>query len=75
MKARLFIPRDKDLVEEFSRLDPDSAIKVRSFFGTSDCNEHIRLATEMADRILGVRGFFEWSSEPEIKTKPGSNVG
>jgi len=67
MKAQRFIPRDKDLLAEFGLLDADAAAKVRQFFETSSCDERIRLATEIADRILGVRGFFEWSSQPEIK--------
>jgi predicted nucleotidyltransferase len=70
MKARRFILRDKDLLEEFALLDSDSAVKVQSFFQTSDCDERIRLATEIADEILQVRGFFEWSSTPETRKPP-----
>lgn len=70
LQARRFIPRDKDLLEEFALLDDEAATKVRAFFQTSDCQERVRLATEVADRILGTRGFFEWRSAPEIKEKP-----
>jgi predicted nucleotidyltransferase len=67
MNARRFVPRDKDLLEEFGLLAGHSATKVRSFLQTADCDERVRLATEIADEILGVRGFFEWSSNLEIK--------
>ena len=70
MKARRFIPRDKDLLEEFSLLASDSAAKVRNFFQTSDYDERLRLATKIADEILGVRGFFEWSSSVEVREPP-----
>lgn len=74
LNARRFIPRDKDLLEELSLLDPDSAVMARSFFETSDFEDRVRLSTQLADRILGVRGFFEWSSAPEIKSKPDSEA-
>ncbi|HZS08035.1 MAG TPA: hypothetical protein VFD58_24585 [Blastocatellia bacterium] len=74
MRARRFIPRDKALLGEFSIIDPDSADKVRRFFETSGCDERVGLATEIADRVLGVRGFFEWSSHPEVRNEPGGTA-
>ncbi len=74
LQARRFIPRDKDLLEEFALLDNEAAAKVRAFFKTSDCQERVSLATEVADRILGTRGFFEWTSIPEMKEKPNDWV-
>jgi len=73
MNARRFVPRDKDLLEEFERLAGHSAAKVRGFFQTSDCDERVRLATEVADAILGVRGFFEWTSSLEIRQAPAGH--
>ncbi len=70
MNARRFIPRDKDLLEEFELLAHDSAAKVHSFFQTSDCDQRIELATEIADEILGVRGFYEWTSILEVMEQP-----
>ena len=70
MNARRFIPRDKDLLEEFNLLAHDSAAEVQNFFQTSDYDERLRLATRIADEILGVRGFFEWSSSVEVKEPP-----
>jgi predicted nucleotidyltransferase len=69
LQSRRFIPRDKDLLEEFALLDSESAAKVRAFYQTSDSQERVNLATEVADRILGTRGFFEWTSVPEVKEK------
>jgi hypothetical protein len=71
MQPRRFIPRDKDLLQGFSNIDNDSATKVRAVFQTSDQGERVNLATEIADKVLGTRGFFEWTSLPEAKEKPG----
>ena len=70
MNAQRFIPRDKDLLEEFNSLACDSGANVQNFFQTSDYDERLRLATKVADEILGVRGFFEWSSSVEVKEPP-----
>src|SRR4030095_9432541 len=70
MNARRFIPRDKDLLEEFSLLAWDSAANGQNFFQTSDYDERLRLATRIADEILGVRGFFEWTSSVEVREPP-----
>jgi len=74
MQTRRFVPSDKDLLEEFGLFDNESAAKVRAFFQTSDCQERVTLATEVADRILGTRGFFEWTSVPEMKEKPSDRA-
>lgn len=70
INARRFIPRDKDLLEEFCLLARDSAADAQNFFQASDYDERLRLATRIADQILGVRGFFEWSSSVEVKEPP-----
>jgi predicted nucleotidyltransferase len=70
MNARRFVPRDKDLLDEFGRLAEPSAAKVRRFFQTSSFDERMTLATGIADEILGVRGFFEWSSSLEVRERP-----
>jgi predicted nucleotidyltransferase len=70
MNTRTFVPRDKDLLDEFGRFAVHSAAKVGRFFQTVDLGERVRLATEIADDILGVRGFFEWSSSVEINEAP-----
>ena len=74
MQARRFVPRDKDLLEEFGLLDNEAAAKVRAFYQTADGDERVRLATDVAARILGTRGFFEWTSVLEVKEKPGDQT-
>ena len=70
MQAGRFIPRDKDLLDALTNLDSDLGSKVRLFFESADWTRRMQLATELADRILQVRGFFEWSSEPEEVPPP-----
>ncbi len=36
-----------------------------AFYRSSDPAERLRLAAELADRIVGARGFFEWESDSE----------
>jgi hypothetical protein len=70
LKAGRFIPRDKDILDALTNLDSDLASKVKLFFESGDCTRRMHLATELADRILQVRGFFEWASEPEEMPPP-----
>ena len=70
MKAGHFIPRDKDILDALTNLDSDLGSKARLFFENADWTRRLQLATELADRILQVRGFFEWSSEPEEVPPP-----
>jgi hypothetical protein len=70
LKAGRFIPRDKDLLEALRNLDSDLAIKVQLFFESTDCGRRMHLANEIADRTIEVRGFFEWTSEPEEMPLP-----
>ena len=51
-------------------MDTDLASKVQLFFESADWTRRMHLATELADRILQVRGFFEWDSEPEDVPPP-----
>ena len=59
------VPRFKDLLASVSELEPETGALARRFFAARDADERMRLAGELADRILAVRGFFEWESEPE----------
>jgi predicted nucleotidyltransferase len=70
LKERRFIPRDKDILEALANIDPDLASKVQLFFESADATRRMQLATELADSILMVRGFFEWNSEPEETPPP-----
>ena len=70
LKAGRFIPRDKDVLDALTNMDTDLASKVQLFFESADWTRRMHLATELADRILQVRGFFEWNSEPEEVPPP-----
>jgi hypothetical protein len=58
------IPRGKDLLARVAAYNVDVATRTAEFFQTSDVAARSRLATEIADRTIGVRGFFEWDSGP-----------
>ena len=70
LKAGRFIPRDKDILDALTNMDSDLASKAQLFFESGDWTRRMHLATELADRILQVRGFFEWDSEPEDVPPP-----
>jgi hypothetical protein len=70
LKAGRFIPRDKDILEILTNMDSDLASKVRLFFESEDLTTRMQVATELADRILEVRDFFEETSEPEEVPPP-----
>jgi predicted nucleotidyltransferase len=60
-----YLPREKDLLLALEDLDPHLAHLGRAFYRTPSLQERVALAEEIADRTLGVRGFFEWESLPE----------
>lgn len=64
-QAGRMVPRDKDLVSALETLDPALAEAARRFYRERDPAMQRALAEQIADRTLGVRGFFEWESEPE----------
>ena len=70
LKAGQFIPRDKDMLHVLADIDSDLRTQVNLFFESADPIARVRLASELADRILQVRGFFEWNSEPEQMPPP-----
>lgn len=59
------LPRDKDLLSALDALDPALADLARRFYDACDASARRALAEQIADRTLGVRGFFEWESDPE----------
>lgn len=64
-QARCPLPRDKDLLTALETLDPALAGWARRFYSERDPGAQRALAEQIADRTLGVRGFFEWESDPE----------
>lgn len=59
------LPRDKDLLPALETLDVALADRARRFYLAREAGERRALAEQIADRTLGVRGFFEWESDPE----------
>jgi hypothetical protein len=65
MQANRYLPRDKDLFQALNTLDPHLAALALAFYDTGDIPARLALAAEMADHVLGARGFFEWESALE----------
>jgi hypothetical protein len=63
-RANEFLPRDKDLIESVRIRDAELASWVVAFFETTDIDRRLDLAGRIADRTIGARGFYEWTSEP-----------
>lgn len=68
-KANRYLPRDKDLLDALSELDPDLAAAAGDFYATAGLARRLALAEEIVDRTIEARGFFEWESELE-EVKP-----
>lgn len=65
LAAGTFVPRDKDLLAGVDMIDPETAALSRRLLRSGNLDEQRELARRLADRTIGVRGFFEWESEPE----------
>jgi predicted nucleotidyltransferase len=59
------VPRQKDLLASVEGLDPELGRLVRGLEAASGVEARLRIAGAIADRTLGVRGFFEWQSAVE----------
>lgn len=59
------VPRHKTILKGLESLDPHLARLAYSFYNATTTPERLDLAGQIADRTLGVRGFFEWESPPE----------
>lgn len=64
----LFIPRTKEILFKLVSLDKQLGVDAKRFF-TVPHEERWPLAERIADRTIGVHGFFEWESEPEVMGK------
>ena len=60
-----FIPRQKELVAGVADHDSRLDRLIRVFWGDYSFEERWSAGMEVADRVLGTRGFFEWESERE----------
>lgn len=61
----MLIPRSKELVSTIVSMDEGLGNLFAEFFMTTSTERRWVLAERIADRTIGVRGFFEWESEPE----------
>jgi hypothetical protein len=61
---RLFVPRPKDLLARLAEIDPDLHELVIAYLREPDAGRAVEIAGEIAERVAGVRGFFEWESAP-----------
>ncbi len=60
-----FIPRSKEVLRMVSHRDPRLGSLVEAFLSASTAKDRLSFAGRIADQTIGVRGFFEWESEPE----------
>jgi len=65
IKAGIFIPRQKSMLEELANLDTKVAKLARDFYRASTLDEKMELAGRIADQTIGKRGFFEWEMPPD----------
>lgn len=63
----LFIPRQKELLAALTSIDPDLGDLARRYFIATFAEKRV-LAENIAERTVGVHGFFEWESEPDSVT-------
>jgi hypothetical protein len=64
-KQGVFIPRQKEIVARVVEHDGELDRLFRQFWGDHPYSARWEAGMEVADRILGTRGFFEWESERE----------
>ena len=72
VQAGAYHPRAKDLFDELAKLDSETAVLARRFFGNSEPANRMEVAVKIADRTIRAHGFFEWESpraEVEQKTR------
>jgi hypothetical protein len=65
VKAGRFQPRQKDLLADLNSLDPELSHLARRFYASNTLRAQLKVASAIADRSIGVRGFFEWKSDRE----------
>ena len=69
--ARLWQPRQKELLDALVALDPTLAELARRFQRAAALDERVALAREVVARSAGETGFFEWESAVETVAPDG----
>ena len=64
-RANQWLPRDKDLLNATTELDPQLGEWGRAFFAETTQSSKIDIALKIVDATLQTRGFFEWDSDKE----------
>jgi len=59
------IPRRKDLIAVLGARAPELERLATAFFRAATVADRVENAVQLADRIIGARGFFPWDSGPE----------
>jgi predicted nucleotidyltransferase len=62
LRQGLFYPRSKDLVRRIEEINPPAGALARAFSAAPELKARLAIATQLADAVLHVRGFFEWES-------------
>ena len=65
ISRRTPIPRSKELHHAIAADDAILGQRIGAFFATTSPAERLSLASEIADRMISARGFFEWDSGRE----------
>lgn len=63
--ANQWLPRDKDLLDAATKLDPKLGEWGRAFFAETTQSSKIEIALKIVDATIQTRGFFEWDSDQE----------
>jgi predicted nucleotidyltransferase len=66
LKACKCVPRFKDWLLEFRRAYPSLGDLFERCYRSDALTEQFDLAGQLMDALVGARGFFQWSSEPEV---------
>lgn len=66
LKANRYLPRDKDLLLALSEFNPKLSNLTREFYTSSDLDERLHLAEQIADQTIETHGFFEWTSKLQL---------
>ena len=66
IQAGRFLPRQKSLLDEVVRIDPQTAELARDFYQASSLAQKMELAGQIADRTVGEHSFFEWEKPPDV---------
>ena len=61
----LFIPRQKEILDNIQREEPEVARLLRIFWGDYPYAQRWDAGIAVSDQVLGTRGFFEWESDRE----------